>query len=132
MGWTEQYTLETGDGTIVLTGPAHLIQLLDSRHTMPIPADERTEQLARIVDRALAEQPQDDLTCASVTSDVIQRRAADQGIVDVTHREAVEVINERLYQRRLRLTPDRTAEQQETSGDASPTDAHADSTTATA
>ncbi|MCX4598314.1 hypothetical protein OG819_55240 [Streptomyces sp. NBC_01549] len=124
-GWTEQYTLETGDGTTVLTGPAHLLQLLDSRHTMPIPADERAEQLARIVDRALAEQSEDDLTCASITSDVIQRRAAAQGIVDVTHTEAVDVINERLNQRRLRLASDPTApEVQETSGDASPTDAH--------
>ncbi|WP_314223613.1 hypothetical protein [Streptomyces zaehneri] len=78
-GWTEQYTLETGDGTTVPTGPAHLLQLLDSRHAMPFPADERADQLARIVDRALAEQPDDDLTCASITSDVIQRRAAAEG-----------------------------------------------------
>lgn len=126
LGWTEQYTLETGDGTTVLTGPAHLLQLLDSRHTMPIPAGERAEQLVRIVDAALAEQPEDDLTCASITSDVIQRRAAAQGIVDVTHTEGVDVINERLHQRRLRLTPDTAAdEDQETSGDASPADAEA-------
>ncbi|WP_331732436.1 hypothetical protein [Streptomyces sp. NBC_00989] len=106
LDWTEQYTLETADGTTVLTGPAHLLQLLDSRHTMPIPAIERTEELVRIVDRALAEQPGDDLTCPSITSDAIRRRAAAQGIVDVTHTEAVDVINERLHQRRLRLAPD--------------------------
>ncbi|WP_331744624.1 hypothetical protein OG762_50440 (plasmid) [Streptomyces sp. NBC_01136] len=124
-GWTEQYTLETDNGTTVVTGPAHLLRLLDSRHTMLIPARERAEQLGRIVDAGLAEQPGDDLTCASITSDVIQRRAAAQGIVDVTHTEAVDVINERLYQRRLRLAPDPVAhEDQETSGDAPPTDAH--------
>ncbi|WP_331757290.1 hypothetical protein OG422_31450 (plasmid) [Streptomyces sp. NBC_01525] len=30
VGWTEQYTLESGEGTTVLSGPAHLLELLDS------------------------------------------------------------------------------------------------------
>ncbi|MER6961797.1 hypothetical protein [Streptomyces sp. NPDC000618] len=132
-GWTEQCTLENGDGTTVLTAPAHLLQLLGARHTMPIPGGERAEQIARIVDAALGEQPEDDLTCASITSDVIQRRAAAQGIVDVTHTEAVDVIDERLHQRSLRLAPDPAAhEDQETSGNASPTDAHPGPTTTAA
>ncbi|MFM9812795.1 hypothetical protein ACKI16_30305 [Streptomyces scabiei] len=123
-GWTEQYSLETGEGTIVLTGPAHLLELLDSLHTMPVPAIERAERLARIVDAALAEQPEDDLTCASVTGEVIQRRAAAHDIVDVSYKEAVDVINERLYQRRVRLASGSTADEEglEASADAQPTE----------
>jgi hypothetical protein len=103
VGWTQQYMLETGDGTTVSSGPAPLLQLLDSLHTMPWPADKRAEQLARIVDDALAEQPDDDRNCPHVTGEVIQRRAAAHDIVDVTHNEAVDLINERLYHRRTRI-----------------------------
>ncbi|TGZ12368.1 hypothetical protein DV517_74630 [Streptomyces sp. S816] len=30
VGWSQQYTLETGEGTTILFGPAHLVELLDS------------------------------------------------------------------------------------------------------
>jgi hypothetical protein len=130
VGWTEQYSLETGEGTTVLTGPAHLLELLDSRHTMPVPAVERAEQLARIVDAALAEQPEDDLTCASVTGEVIERRAAAQDIVDVSYDEAVDLINERLYQRRARLASGSAADEDlEASVHAQPTAADLGPTT---
>lgn len=129
VGWTQQYSLETGEGTTVLTGPAHLLELLDSRHTMPVPAGERAEQLTRIVDAALAEQPEDDLTCASVTGEVIQRRAAAQDIVDVSYDEAVDLINERLYQRRARLASGSAAdEDREASVHPQPTEADPGST----
>jgi hypothetical protein len=128
VGWTEQYSLETGEGTTLLTGPAHLLELLDSRHTMPVPARERTEQLEAIVDAALAEQPEDDLTCPAVTGEVIQQRAAARDIVDVTHNEAVGLINERLYQRRIRLASGSAAHEddQEESADGQPTEADQD------
>lgn len=129
VGWTEQYSLETGEGTTLLTGPAHLLELLDSLHTMPVPAAERAERLARIVDAALAEQPEDDLTCASVTGEVIQRRAAAHDIVDVSYKEAVDFINERLYQRRVRLASGSAAD--EASVDAQPTETDAGPTAVT-
>jgi hypothetical protein len=133
MGWTEQYSLETGEGTTVLTGPAHLLELLDSRHTMPVPARERAEQLEAIVDAALAEQPEDDLTCPAVTGEVIQQRAAARDIVDVTHTEAVGLINERLYQRRIRLASASVAHEddQEESADGQPTEADQDTAAVT-
>ncbi|WP_331736876.1 hypothetical protein OG426_55560 (plasmid) [Streptomyces canus] len=132
LGWTEQYSLETGEGTTVLTGPAHLLELLDSRHSMPVPASERAERLARIVDAALAEQPEDDLTCASVTGEVIQMRAAAQDIVDVSYDEAVDLINEHLYQRRVRLASGATVDEDVEAGvDARPTAADLGSTAVT-
>ncbi|MFM9681666.1 hypothetical protein [Streptomyces brasiliscabiei] len=115
VGWTEQYSLETGEGTTVLTGPAHLLELLDSLQeeatTTAVVAGERSELLAAIVDAALAEQPEDDLTCASVTGEVIQERAAEFGMAEVTHTEAVDLINERLYQRRVRLASGSAADE---------------------
>ncbi|MDQ0904155.1 hypothetical protein QFZ22_000140 [Streptomyces canus] len=115
VGWTEQYSLETGEGTTVLTGPAHLLELLDSLQeeatTTAVVAGERSELLAAIVDAALAEQPEDDLTCVSVTGEVIQERAAEFGMVEVTHTEAVDLINERLYQRRVRLASGSAADE---------------------
>lgn len=110
VGWTQQYTLESGEGTTVLSGPAHLLELLDTLQepadsdTASVLAGERSELLAAIVDAALAEQPADDLTCPAVTGEVIQQRAAIAGIADVTHTEAVALINERLYHRRTRIT----------------------------
>ncbi|MFJ9380368.1 hypothetical protein [Streptomyces sp. NPDC101455] len=67
-------------------------------------AHERARRLAAIADAAIADQAEEDLTCASVTGEAIQKRAADCGIPDVTHTEAVNLINECLYQRRTRLT----------------------------
>ncbi|MGW2050801.1 hypothetical protein ACWCPF_37355 [Streptomyces sp. NPDC001858] len=132
VGWTEQYSLETGEGTTVLTGPAHLLELLDSRHTMPVPAAERAERLARIVDAALAEQPEDNLTCASVTGEAIQRQAAAHDIVDVSYKEAVDLIDERLHQLRVRLEPGSAADQDLEAGvDAQQTETDSASTAVT-
>ncbi|OIJ95424.1 hypothetical protein [Streptomyces colonosanans] len=64
-GWTEQYTLETGQGTTVLTGPAQLLELLNSLQeeaadsAADVLAGEPSESLA-VVDAALTEQPEDD------------------------------------------------------------------------
>ncbi|MFJ9634848.1 hypothetical protein ACIRU8_44880 [Streptomyces sp. NPDC101175] len=111
VGWTQQYTLESGQGTTVVPGPARLLELLDTFQEQAEPgtvgdvaAGERPELLTAIVDAALAEQPEDDLTCPAVTGEDIQLRAAHAGISDVTHTEAVDLINERLSLSRTRVT----------------------------
>jgi hypothetical protein len=107
VGWTQQYTLESSESTTVLTGPAHLLELLDSLQATADPdaaanvlAGERLELLTAIVDAALSEQPGHDLTCAAVTGQVIQQRAEAAGISGVTDTEAVDLINDRLFHRR--------------------------------
>ncbi|MFY4721446.1 hypothetical protein [Streptomyces sp. LaBMicrA B280] len=39
VGWRQQYTLETGEGTTILSGPAHLVELLDAHQEL---ADRQT------------------------------------------------------------------------------------------
>ncbi|MBC9730981.1 hypothetical protein [Streptomyces sp. TRM68367] len=43
--------------------------------------------------------------------EVIQERAAEFGMAEVTHTEAVDLINERLYQRRVRLASGSAADE---------------------
>ena len=85
------------------------------RHELPLSfhgtlAHERAGRIAAIVDAAIAEHSEDDLICASVTGEVIQQRSIACGIPDVSHTEAVDFINESLYQRRTRLTSNTACE----------------------
>jgi hypothetical protein len=114
--WEEQYTLETGQGTTVLAGPAHLLVLLGPEpegtgsellaDTDPFapgtPVDKYFRQLVDIVDAALAELDENDLTGTSITAEIIQERANAEGLT-VLYADAVNVLGARLHHRRTRL-----------------------------
>lgn len=79
---------------------ASLVRFRNPTTSPGAPAHGRLNRLIEIVDLALAELKADDLQGAGVTPEAIQKKAAEQGLADITHAEADDVLCARLEQRR--------------------------------